>query len=414
MKKLTITFGYSILLLFTLPFHIAVAQLTLQNSSKRPNVAFELLNGDRVVFLGNSLFENDLQYGYLEFVLTTRWPNRNITFRNLGWTGDTVWGEARSYISPPTTYDLLIEQLTKAQPTVVFIAYGALESLDGEQGLSRFKEGLNKLMDKIDQLGAKTILLTPIPVMEAGSAEDIGNRNAKLELYASAIAKMADERGKPYVNIYTPLLEKNKTTKLSDNGFHLNETGYYYLASTIEKELGLDSRTETASIDLPKEVVDATVTMKVLDWGKKNNKLTFTVNETLLPLPLPRQGGEVAEKTHILKISGLKPGLYTLSADDFQVVTASAKQWKEGVDIKQGALFSQANQLRDMIIKKNELFFHQYRPQNKTYILGFRSHEQGRHTKGLDDLTIIITWLEGQIALNRVPKEITYQLTPVK
>lgn len=414
MKKLAITVGYIILLFFILPISIAVAQHALPVSTKIPTVPFEPVNGDRVVFLGNSLFENDLQYGYLELALTTRWPNRNITFRNIGWTGDTVWGEARSYISPPSTYDLLIEQLTKAQPTIVFIAYGAMEALEGEQGLPRFREGLNKLMDKIDQLGAKAILLSPIPIMKAGSTEDIGKRSAMLELYTSAIAKIANEHSKPFINVYTPLLEKNITTKLSDNGFHLNETGYYYLASVIEKELGLRTRNETISIDMSKHAIDTTVTMKVLNWGKNDNNLTFTINEPLLPLPLPKQEGEVAEKTRILKITGLKKGIYILSNPELQVITASAKQWKEGVAIKQGASFNQANQLRDMIIKKNELYFHQYRPQNKTYILGFRSHEQGRHTKGLEELTIIITWLEGQIAVNRVPKEITYQLTPVK
>ncbi|QHT67295.1 SGNH/GDSL hydrolase family protein [Rhodocytophaga rosea] len=411
MKKIATVLGYSIFLFLTLFFNTTVAQPASQLGTKTSNTVFEPINGDRVVFVGNSLFENDLTYGYLELALTTRWPNRNFTFRNIGWTGDTVWGEARSYISPPTTYDLLIEQLTKAQPTVVFIAYGAMEALEGEQGLSRFKEGLNKLIDKIDQLGAKTILLSAIPLMEVESGEDIGKRNSMLELYTAAIAKIAEERGKQYLNIYTPVLEKNKIIKLSDNGFHLNETGYYYLASVVEKELGLSTRTETASIDIAKQ--EATATIKVLNWGKNNGNLTFTISESLLPLPLPRQE-EGAEKTRIIKINGLKKGIYTLSTENFQVVTASAKQWNEGVEIKQGGSYSQASQLREMIIKKNELYFHQYRPQNKTYILGFRSHEQGRHTKGLEDLSIIITWLEGQIAINRAPKEITYQLTPVK
>ena len=411
MKKIAFVLGYSLLLFLTIPF--TLAQSTSQVSTKSSNTAFELINGDRVVFVGNSLFENDLQYGYLEFALTTRWPNRNITFRNIGWTGDTVWGAARSYISPPTTYDLLMEQLTKAQPTVVFIAYGAIEALEGEQGLPWFTEGLNKLHDKIDLLGARAILLSPIPVLEDGSTEDTGKRNAMLELYTSAIAKTAEERGKQFINIYTPLLEKSKTIRLSDNGFHLSEAGYYYLATVIEKELGLSTRDEMASIDLAKQATGARATMKVLDWGKKDKPLAFTINEPLLPIPLPHHEG-VTDKARILMISGLKEGIYTLSTDDSQVVTATARQWKEGVEIKQGATFNQANGLREMILKKNELYFHQYRPQNKTYILGFRSHEQGRHTKGLEELSIIITWLEGQIALNRVPKEVTYQLIPVK
>ena len=96
------------------------------------------------------------------------------------------------------------------------------------------------------------------------------------------------------------------------------------------------------------------------------------------------------------------------------MVTASANQWKEGVELRQGASFSQVRDLQEQIVKKNDLFFQQYRPLNKTYILGFRSYEQGRHAKGLEDLGFIITWLEGQIALNRMPHSTVYQLTPIK
>ncbi|TAE90856.1 MAG: GDSL family lipase, partial [Runella slithyformis] len=88
-----------------------------QNQAK---TTFEIKDNERVVFLGNSLFENELQHGYLELALTTRWPNRNVTFRNLGWTGDNVWGEARStFTNPPTPYQHLMQQITQAKPTLV-------------------------------------------------------------------------------------------------------------------------------------------------------------------------------------------------------------------------------------------------------------------------------------------------------
>ena len=163
MTKLAATLGCSILFFLTLPYSITVAQITPQVVTHVSNTPFELKNGDRVVFLGNSLFENDLQYGYLELALTTRWPNRQVTYRNIGWTGDTVWGEARSYITPPSPYDLLIDQLTKAQPTVVFIAYGAIEALEGEAGLARFTEGLNQLLDRLISLEPKQFFYLLFP-----------------------------------------------------------------------------------------------------------------------------------------------------------------------------------------------------------------------------------------------------------
>ncbi|MDB5260763.1 MAG: family lipase [Adhaeribacter sp.] len=410
--KVSTTLGYILFLFTTLFYQYALAQNTVQGTSQASAATYDLKNGDRVVFLGNSLFENDLQYGYLELALTTRWAHRDVTFRNIGWSGDTVWGEARSYISSPSAYDLLIEQLTKAQPTVVFIAYGAIEALEGEAGLPRFNQGLTKLLDKIDQLGAKAILLSPVPVMAGVPAEVIGKQNAMLELYAAAIAKTASSRNIRYIDIFNPLLARSKEVKLSDNGIHLNETGYYYLASTIEKGLGLAPGNAPVVINASKNVADAPV--KILDAGQLKGNLKFKIETNYLPLPLPQQAGETTDKGQVIQITGLKKGYYSLTADGSPVITASAKKWKEGVEIRQGAAFSQASQLRELILKKNEMFFHQYRPQNRTYILGFRSHEQGRHAKGLEDLNIIITWLEGQIALNRQPKSPIYQLTPVK
>ena len=50
---------------------------------------FELRNGDRVVLVGDTLIEREQHYGYLELALTTRFPDRHVTFRNIGWSADT-------------------------------------------------------------------------------------------------------------------------------------------------------------------------------------------------------------------------------------------------------------------------------------------------------------------------------------
>src|SRR5262245_12150194 len=90
---------------------------------------FELYDGDRVVFVGNTFIERDQVYGYLETMLTTRWPERDVTFRNLGWSGDTVWGEARArFGSAEDGFQHLKEHIESIKPTVLFVAYGANES----------------------------------------------------------------------------------------------------------------------------------------------------------------------------------------------------------------------------------------------------------------------------------------------
>ncbi|MFC5409308.1 GDSL-type esterase/lipase family protein [Larkinella bovis] len=409
--KVPATLGSMLVVFLLLPLGLAVAQNKPSSASEAPDARFELKKDDRVVFLGNSLFENDFQYGYLELALTTRFPDRDVTFRNLGWVGDNVFGEARStFTNPPTPYEHLLNQLTKAQPTVVFLAYGGVESEGGEAGLPRFREGLTKLMDKIDQLGARTILLSPIPVIAGDSAQTITRRNAMLEVYAADMAKTARERGKRFIDVFKPIQEVSKTLAITDDGVHLNETGYYYLTTALEKGLGLPPQGGVITINVSKTGPEASAPAKLL----KADDLTFTLDESFLPLPLPQPNQQTVPDVRTLKITGLKKGFYALTADGSELISASAKQWAEGVPLRHGASYDQARALRHLIVKKNELFFFQYRPLNETYITGFRNYEQGRHVKGLEEQNILIKWLEGQIALNRTPKSKVYQLTLLK
>ncbi len=410
MRKIRVltTLGYILLLLITL----SASALRAQSKSDGKTATFSPKNGDRVVFLGNSLFENDFQYGYLELALTTRFAHRDLTFRNLGWTGDDVWGDARStFTNPPTAYQHLMRNIADAKPSIVLLGYGGVEAQEGEAGLPRFRDGLIKLLDKIDSLGAKTILLSPIPVLSADTSIDVRKRNADLELYASAIAKIAADRGKQFIDIYKPIQEISTKTAIIENGVHLNETGYYYLATILEKGMGLTLQPQNTSVLISRQGTSVSGQGKVLASEKGDVK--FTVTENYLPLPIPREVSSANDQAHILKFTGLKKGFYTLTANDSQIITASAADWEKGIEIRKGPSFDRAAQIREMIQKKNDLHFFQYRPMNETYIIGFRSYEQGRHVKGLEEQNILITWLEGQIALKKKPKEIIYTLSAV-
>lgn len=382
-------------------------------SAQSPSqVPFVLKDKDKVVFLGNSLFENEFKSGYLELALTTHFPGRHTTFRNLGWTGDNVWGQARStYTNPPTPYQHLINQLTSAKPTVVFIAYGGVEAQDGQAGLAKFNEGYNALLDKIDALGAQSILLSTTPVMFEDTSAHINQRNADLKLYNTEISKIAANRKKQFIDIYSPIEAVAKNTLIIENGSHLNETGYFHLAQILQKSLGIPYEVKDINITIGKKASEVSTPAQVAT-NTEDATVQFTVQENELPLPLPTAMSNDAVRK--IRIKGLKKGFYTLTADHQQIVAASAKEWAEGVTISQGPDYYQVKQLQEMIQKKNDQFFFQYRPLNRIYIIGFRAYEQGRHTKGLEDQSLIIKWLEGQIATHSVPKNRVYQLKMLK
>ncbi|TDB67360.1 GDSL-type esterase/lipase family protein [Arundinibacter roseus] len=411
-KKVLAACGPFVVLL-ALSFGSVFAQKTTQSTLTSAD-AFILKEQERVVFLGNSIFENDFQFGYLELALTTRYAGRNITFRNLGWTGDNVWGEARStFTNPPTPYQHLMNQLNKAQPTLVFVAYGGVEAQEGESGLPRFREGLTKLLDHLDSLGATSILLSPTPVQYADSSANVSGRNADLRRYAAEISATAKTRGLRYVDILTPLTEISKSQSILENGVHLNELGYYHLAGILEKNLGLTPRSQSVSLQMKKNGVKAPASVQILE-SEPNSIIRFAMEPGYLPLPAPQSGQLPDGMLPTLAISGLRKGVYALTVNNQLVATATSHAWEKGISITEGPAFVQAAAIREMIIKKNEQFFFQYRPLNRTYILGFRAYEQGRHAQGLEEHSLIIKWLEGQIALKSLPKSNVYQLSLVK
>ena len=68
-------------------------------TSTRAAAPFELKDGDRVIFLGDTLIEREQHYGWIELMLTTRFPDRRVTFRNLGWSADLPDGESHLGLS---------------------------------------------------------------------------------------------------------------------------------------------------------------------------------------------------------------------------------------------------------------------------------------------------------------------------
>src|SRR2546421_3866569 len=58
---------------------------------------FLIRDGDRIVFLGDSITEQRLYTTYIEAYALTRHPEWKLWFRNVGWGGDTSWLRQRSH-----------------------------------------------------------------------------------------------------------------------------------------------------------------------------------------------------------------------------------------------------------------------------------------------------------------------------
>jgi lysophospholipase L1-like esterase len=372
--------------------------------------AFELADGDRVVLVGSTLIEREQRYGYWETALTRHYARCNITFRNLGWSGDTVWGEARAgFDTPKEGFKRLVEHTLALKPTVIILGYGTNEAFAGAAGLPRFRDGLNALLDALLPAKARMVLLAPLPLEKLPPPlPDPTAQNQNIALYCQAIRQIAAERRAVYFDVFDRLRRlplsfdqwhrvalPPTSEPLTDNGVHLTAYGYWRTAPAWLADLGYTRRflrvSETArEFELP--------------------RLPYP------PPPKPDQFGELAPLTQHLRWEDLHGQPHTIYIDgrpEFKIPPAELTG--EGyVQLTRGPDIDQVERLRRTIVEKNRLYFHRWRPQNETYLFGFRKHEQGQNAREIPQFDPLVAKLEAEIARLRVPVFHRYELVPEK
>ena len=182
-------------------------------SSSGPS--WSLRDGDRVVFLGDTFVEREGDRGFIETALVAAHPEASLTFRNLGWSGDTVWAESRGVFDQPAKgYERMLALVRELKPTIVFVAYGRNESYQGEAGLAAFRTQLEKLCDDLRTAAAagaanesvkpadvRLVLVTPHHFETADAAA----RNVALSIYSQAIRDVATAKQAGLVDLFTQL-----------------------------------------------------------------------------------------------------------------------------------------------------------------------------------------------------------------
>lgn len=196
--------------------------------------AFEFKDGDRVVLLGGAFIERLQTHGHLETAITVGLADKNLTFRNLGWSGDTVWGDSRGVFGGRDEgFKRLVKDVTEARPTLLVICYGENEAYVGEAGLADFRQGLNRLLDALAPTKARLLLLGPRKHEKLGAPlPDPAQYNTVLRKYSDAIAAVAKERGAAFIDLYD-------LPGQTENGLHLTEAGERELVEALLPKLGV-------------------------------------------------------------------------------------------------------------------------------------------------------------------------------
>jgi lysophospholipase L1-like esterase len=339
---------------FLLPL---LASAVLGGPTPGPRLA--LKDGDRVVFLGGGFFELERLHGHLAARLTRGHPEARLVFRNLGWAGDTVRGEARTGgFQQPEGLARLLQEVRQLKPTVVLLGYGMNESFAGAAGLSAFLKDYEALLTKLVPLKARVALLSPTYHEDLGRPfPDPASHNRDLRQYVAALRQLAARRGLPFVDLFEPLQAARRADparRLTTNGIHLTEAGYALAARAVEEQLGLGPRPWRVELDRAGKVL-ASAGTQVDGVTAAGGAVRFRTLDAVLPAP-----GE----TRLLRVTGLGPGEYALKIDGRAVLRATAADWQRGVALSAGPAFADAEKLRKLIVHTGELFYRRWRPFN--------------------------------------------------
>lgn len=266
----------------------ALCAVFVSSASAQPMLNLE--KGDHICIVGGTLAERMQHFGWLETMIHSRFPDHQLVFRNLAYSGDEINGFRdplkRLRSMDFGTYDQWLTgiapcpqvgklssrdqgkvrenrfELTNTKADVVFAFYGYNESNAGDAGLPKFKEDVaafiqHTLGQKYNGKSApKLVLFSPIahefiddPNLPTRGQVDASN--ARLKQYSDAMGAVAKANNIPFVDLFTTSLRVYQGNPLpvaagkairielpaTINGIHQNLKGDWVLATHIDQTL---------------------------------------------------------------------------------------------------------------------------------------------------------------------------------
>ena len=205
-------------------------------------------DGSRVCFVGDSITAQNRYVAHVVDYYKTHFPEADVTFYNCGISGGTAG----------LLLSVFDEDVVPLKPTHVFIMLGVNDSGRDQLSLPRseerwqslkagyeiFKENLQKLCNKITDIGAELILLTPPPYDEYQECDGMVLKGgyALVSGFANYMKQLATEKGYLIFDCHdymTYMLQEN--VLYGDDRVHPNDLGQYHIAKFILSTQGFES-----------------------------------------------------------------------------------------------------------------------------------------------------------------------------
>ncbi len=252
--------------------------------------------GDNIVLIGTGMASRMNHFGHFETELFLRFPDKELTIRNMGDEGNTpgfrphpgreqdgqyafpgakelLPSELQAPSKPQGHFETPDQWLTRLGADTIVAFFGYNSSFGGSEDLNRYKKELEAFIqhtlsqkyngESIPQLA----IVSPTAVQDLSdtySVPDGSQSNANLKLYSEATQEVAAANGALFVDAFSPSQGWYDSTDeaLTVDGALLNEAGYQKLAPTLA-----DALFGEASVDEKmREPIHAAVMEKNFTW----------------------------------------------------------------------------------------------------------------------------------------------------
>ncbi len=301
-----------------------------------------LKKGDVIALLGGEDMVAAAEYGYLELLLTRALPEAHLRFRSLAWEGDTVFEQRRDL-----GYPTLEQQLDQIGATVVILQFGQMESLAGKEKLPEFIAAYEKLIARLATGKRRVVLVAPNQVTFPEILPS--NRGA----YAEAITKIPLQPGG------LADISPGRKPGVSDEKAGRPEGAQESPASAGSSA---PDRANALSDVEPRVSPGANIRQPA---GLKNL--------------------ETRDGLHLTPLGHLKTAFqHSVLLTTFRAAFAAgaAPRRDEGdmgglISITESGIIetSEHEKMRQLIIEKNRLWYHYYRPSNWAFLAGDRTNQ---------------------------------------
>jgi predicted GH43/DUF377 family glycosyl hydrolase/lysophospholipase L1-like esterase len=333
---------------------VAVATAPVAEPASDVSRGFYLHNNDSVVFYGDSITEQNFYNQWVELYTVTRFPLMRVHFFGAGVGGDRVKGGSGGPIDLRLPRDVFAEH-----PSVVTIMLGmndgGYRATTPEIDAS-YKTGYEHILDAIhdNAPSARVTLLGPSPYDDVTAAPTFSSGyNGVMQHFADVDRQLANEHGATFINLNPSVvaavqkaqtLDPRLAKLLLPDRVHPDPTAHWVMAEALLKGWNAPAVVSSVTIDGHAAQVASVENAVVEHVERDDSELRWMETEFGLPLPLLKDNAATAfllEITDIeqelnqepLRVTGLVPGMYSLTIDGKEVGKFSEVALGGGVNL---------------------------------------------------------------------------------